>query len=102
MAPAWTREGWLKWYPMLTPDNPWGWGYDLAARSACGYERMGIVDCTPVRHMKALTRLPEQFAGMQRFFALHPEFRRCRGQTFGPLIPPPQLYDAPRQATSSD
>jgi hypothetical protein len=86
MAPAWTAPAWTKWYQMLTPENPWGWGYDLAARSACGYERMGIIDCTPVRHIKPLTRLPEQFAGMRRFFSTNPTYRPCRGIVIGSLI----------------
>jgi hypothetical protein len=85
MAPVWTAAAWAKWYTMLTPENPWGWGYDLAARSACNYERMGIVDCTPVRHTKRVTCLPEQFAGVKRFFAANPAFRVCRGVEFGPL-----------------
>jgi hypothetical protein len=86
MAPVWTRVAWPKWHAMLTPENPWGWGYDLAARSACGYQRMGIVDCTPVRHTKPFTRLPEQFADRRRFFAAHPEYQPCQGREFGPLV----------------
>lgn len=89
MAPVWTRAAWPAWYKMLTPDNPWGWGYDLAAHSACGYERMGIVDCTTVRHSKPFTRLPKQFADMRQFFADHPDYEPCRGRVYGAL-------DAPR------
>jgi hypothetical protein len=85
MAPVWTAAAWAKWYKMLTPENPWGWGYDLAARSACGFQRMGIIDCTPVRHTKPPTRLPEQFAGMKRFFAANPSYQVCRGEVFGQL-----------------
>lgn len=86
MAPVWTRDAWPRWYRMLTPDNPWGWGYDLAARSACGYQRMGIIDCTPVRHLKPLTRLPEQFADLRQFFNDHPEYEPSRRRVLGELV----------------
>ncbi len=85
MAPVWTREAWPRWYEMLTPDNPWGWGYDLAAQSACGYKRMGIIDCTPVRHAKPLTRLAQQRDDMRQFFAEHPEYVPCERRVLGPL-----------------
>lgn len=86
MAPAWTRDAWVKWHAMLHPENKWGWGYDLAAKSACGYDRMGIVDCTPVTHVQPVSRSHERMAEMDRFFAAHPHYQRASGQVLGWLV----------------
>jgi hypothetical protein len=86
MAPVYTRAAWRKWYPMMVPDNQWGWGYDVVARSACGYERMAIVDYTPVTHLQPLNQDPTRGAEMARFFAAHPHYERARGVVFGPLV----------------
>ena len=85
MVPAWTRSAWERWHAMLTPENHWGWGYDLAARSACGYERMGIIDCTPVKHVQPFNQNPSRADEMRRFFQAHPHYKMARGQVFGPL-----------------
>jgi hypothetical protein len=85
MAPVWTRAAWKKWHAMLVPENHWGWGYDVAARSACGYDRMGIIDCTPVRHFKPVKPDPVRAEEMRQFFQAHPEYRPARGQVLGPM-----------------
>jgi hypothetical protein len=86
MAPVYTRAAWQKWYAMMTPENQWGWGYDLAARSACGYQRMGIVDCLPVSHFQPVNDEPTRPDELTRFFAANPHYESARGLVFGPLI----------------
>jgi hypothetical protein len=49
--PVFTAAAWVKWRGMMSAgDAGWGSGWDLLAFSECGYERMGVVDCQPVRH----------------------------------------------------
>ncbi|HTY45171.1 MAG TPA: DUF707 domain-containing protein [Patescibacteria group bacterium] len=53
MVPVFTSEAWVRfWNKMEAEKNYWGWGYDLFARSVCGYANMGIIDCLPVRHVR--------------------------------------------------
>lgn len=53
MIPVFEREAWDRfWNTIMTTANGWGWGYDLFAKSKCGYRRMGIIDSEPVRHTR--------------------------------------------------
>jgi len=53
MIPVFERQAWDRfWNSIMTTANGWGWGYDLFARSKCGYRRMGIIDCETVRHTR--------------------------------------------------
>ncbi len=53
MIPVFERKAWDRfWNSIMTTANGWGWGYDLFAKSKCGYKRMGIIDSEPVRHTR--------------------------------------------------
>lgn len=53
MAPVFSKAAWSRWWYMMENEyNFWGYGYDLLARSFCGFRSMGIVDSQPIRHMK--------------------------------------------------
>jgi len=49
MAPAFSRNGWARFFEYLSEDNHSGWGYDYAPIGA-----KGIVDTMPVTHTRAV------------------------------------------------
>jgi len=55
MVPVFERKAWIKFWKKIKSDSSgWGWGYDLFARSMCGFKRMGIIDSEPVLHTRPL------------------------------------------------
>ncbi len=53
MVPVFSAAAWVTFRDMIRlENNPWGYGYDLFAKSVCEFDAMGIVDCTPVRHLQ--------------------------------------------------
>jgi hypothetical protein len=87
MAPVFRRDAWARCWQMLEPDdNFWSWGYDLLARSVCGYRRMGIVDCESITHLRLHSHLYRDASdAMLRLFAKHPRHLRAAKRTLGYL-----------------
>lgn len=53
MVPVFRNDAWSKYRNMIIGEkNPWGWGYDVIAKSYCRYINMGIVDCETVVHTR--------------------------------------------------
>ena len=53
MVPCFSVDAWRTFREMIYLDrNPWGYGYDLFAKTVCGFDSMAIVDSTPVRHLQ--------------------------------------------------
>lgn len=60
MVPVFRGDIWPNFWSWIDPEkNPWGYGYDLFARSYCRLSCMAIVDSQPVRHLNPLTDRPE-------------------------------------------
>ena len=73
MAMVFRQEAWPKFHAMLAAsDNPWGWGYDVLAKSVCRYANMGIVDAECVTHTRPVrsqyTSAPEDMRRLFRQF----------------------------------
>jgi len=80
MVPVFTRSAWARWWHMMEDDlTHWGWQYTVYARAACGYRRMGVVDCERVVHTRpnrsARRGAP---AEAREYTRRHPDMSRAR------------------------
>jgi hypothetical protein len=87
MAPVFRNDAWLKFRNMVSEnDNPWGWGYDLLAKSYCRYANMGIVDCETVTHTRPLRSIyTDARNDMQVFFKKYPGYRHAQHISYAKL-----------------
>lgn len=60
IAPVFTGEAWARFWQLLEEGNFSGWGYDMLARGYCGFQRMGIVDCEAITHLRRQSHLREE------------------------------------------
>ena len=88
MIPVFERNAWNNfWKDIMIASNGWGWGYDLFAKSKCGYKRMGIIDCEPVCHTR-IQRIPDSrtITEFESYIASHaPNYQKALMLSYGNL-----------------
>lgn len=87
MAMVFTNSAWNRYWQLLESDwCHWGWGYNHLLRSVCGIERLGIVDCQSITHLKlgsGRTSAPKE---RQRLFEKYEGCARAKQINEGSLV----------------
>jgi len=92
MAMVFRGDCWSRFWDMISPtENPWGWGYDEAAYSYCGYRKMAVIDSETIRHLRKGTYAERARADQKRFHQAHRRLHFSRKRTLCRLSEQPTM-----------
>ena len=86
MAFVFRGDLWERFWRLIAPDrNPWGWGYDEIAYSACRFRRMAVIDAHVIRHTRRGSYHEAARAGQKEVHERYRRFFFPRKRTICPI-----------------